>query len=175
MNRLLLDKIAGARIVERAERFRDGKYLLCVKKILAEQKLKGTFFIGEFYVVEAQRVLENVEPNAIGSAVGFAINLETNLSGPGNAKAFILGLLGFDGEPKGEELSAAIEQLTSTAQPARGMLVAAETYRTTTKSNGVFVGLNWRYVRQDAEEVSKRRAQLDSNKPILAETPAAAA
>ncbi len=160
----VLNKIVGSQLVQRADRFREGRYTLIVKKVEISQKLNGTFFIGEFLVRDAHRVRDGVEPNAIGTSVGFALNLDRNLSAPGNAKSFVLGLLGHSVEPSPEDLAAAIDAITSTAQPVRGMIVGAETYTTITRKGDTFVGLNWTHVAQSADDITKRRADLDTGK-----------
>ena len=182
----ILAKIANARATTGGNIIKDGKYLLTIEKISIESKFRGTMFIAEFYVKKSEKTLANIEPNAVGSTCSIVLNLdEPRGIGAGNAKAFVLNLLGYD-EPKGPiespevqkflaEFQETLAKLIEPAQPVRGMLVNCETFRKVTQT-GVNAGKEATYPRfssvpQKPEEIAASRNWLDQ---AHKETPATA-
>lgn len=113
-------KIAGSSVSGGGNYFKDGRYRLAVTNLLCEKKFKGTMFISEFRVLESAVEMEGVVPNPVGSSVSTSVNLDTNVSGFGNVKDFILALLN-EKEQKDEpargkqmqEVAQALAYLTS--------------------------------------------------------------
>lgn len=162
-----LSKIAFATATTRADRFRDGMYLLTVKKIECDQKRNGVFFIVEFIVDESKAVSADADkqPNAVGTTVGIAHNLSLNDSSAGNVKSFITALLD-EADSTGEELIPVLNTLCGPGQPARGMRIRMETYRVPQKKDPKkdYLGQNWKPVIQSPEETAKRRAEVEAAK-----------
>jgi hypothetical protein len=171
--RAIFQKIANSRASMGGNRITDGKYLFLIKKMLIEAKFDGTMFIVEFKVLAAEGILPDVQPNKVGTTASYVVNLDKNISAGGNAKAFVLGLLGYkEDEVAPADVEATLADLTDTAQPARGMLIADETYRKPIRSGPnagkPFTAHRWTYVGQNApEEVAKRRAELDAEEKAV--------
>lgn len=178
-------KIAGSTVFGKADRFKDGRGVLIVKNVLSKAGQKGDMFIMEF-------VVDSVEPkdgkpcNGKGDTIAQALNLTTNQSAPGNAKAFILALMGVEEDPN---LASTITEICNDdpqakdddgdllgVQPARGMRIAFETYHTTTKAGADFLGVNYFTVpdrNADRAAVAARREALALDKaPAQAAKPA---
>lgn len=170
LTKALLKKIAESRATAGGNNIKDGDYILVVKRLLVDQKYKGTMFIAEFDVVESAQTREDVTPNAPNSDCSIALNLDTNASAPGNMKQFFLGLLGKDeATTPTEELIKDMEKYTGEDNKARGMLVACSTYRKVTKTgpNAGKEGTYPRWARVSETEgntedaIKARRAELD--------------
>ncbi len=167
---LLAKKIAEARATAGGNNITDGQYVMQVLKLTVDQKFKGTFFVAEFLVVDSEKTHPTIEPNRVGTDCSIALNLDSNVSAPGNMKQFFLGLLGLDeATTDSQELVAAISKYTSDDQPARGMLIECSTFRKTTKT-GPNAGREGTYPRWSAApegntpaEIKARRTKLDSD------------
>lgn len=163
----LQKKIAEAKATAGGTPLADGNYVLEVEQVLVAQKYKGVFFTLEARVVESEAVRKDVEPNMPGSScTPIHCNLDTNESAPGNMKACIFALLGLGPETSNEVYLKEVERVTSEAQPLRGALVCAETYRKTTQK-GPNAGKEGCYpkfihVEQTEAEIAARRKVLDS-------------
>lgn len=166
----LLKKIAEARATQGGNNIKDGNYVLVVKKLMIENKFKGTFFIAEFDVVDAEPTRQDVEPNAVGTDCSIALNLDSNVSAPGNMKQFFLGLLGLEeATTTTEQLMKEIAKYVGEDNAARGMLVEASTYRKVTKTGanagkeGVYPRFSPATGENTAAQVKARRAELDQS------------
>ena len=174
----LLDKIARAQASGSGTVIKDGIYRLMITKMMIDKKFKGTCFIVEFEVVESKVAIEGVTPNAPGSRCSYVVNLDRNVSAPGNCKAIILALLGVDeskmtheGKPATDEQKIAqimecVAWCVSQENPTRGMLLDDTTFRKEIQ-NGAnagkpFTGHNWSRVEQTAEEIAARRQAIDA-------------
>lgn len=161
----LLKKIAEAKATAGGNLIRDGLYVFVIRKLILDQKFKGTCFIAELEVVESAVAVEGVEPNKPGSACSYVLNLDTNVSAPGNMKQFVLALLDLpeDSTPA-EKLMKEIGKLVGDDQPARGRLIGDETYRKTIQTGKnagqPFTGHRWTHVDQDDKDVASRRAAM---------------
>lgn len=174
--------IAGAKTFGRADRFKDGRGVLTVRNVLQFRGQKGDQFVMEFKL-ESVEAKDGKPANTVGATVGQALNLTTNQSAPGNAKAFVLALMGADDDPN---LGETIQELVNTdpialgvngkpmqVQPARGMRVGFETYHTQTKAGGDFMGINFFTINDNAPaKVAERRAALGLDKAAAPAQPA---
>lgn len=174
VKRSVYEKIASSKSTGGGNLIRDGRYRFVVKSLILDSKNSGDCFIAEFEVVESEKIFEDVEPNKPTSTCSYVVNLDGagKLSAPGNIKAFILALLGEDEDSVSEkELADITEELTSENQPARGMLIADETWRKFSRSGKnanpdskgrpPMVMNRWSHVPQTKEEVAERRKHLD--------------
>ena len=161
LSQTLLQKIADARTTAGGDWIRDGRYTLQVKRILLEDKYKGTSFICELVVVAAAAINPAVAPNAVGTCSSFVYNIEKNESAAGNAKTFLLALLGLPLDTKAEDFIQQMVRVTGPDQPARGMLIRGETYRKPIQrgpnAGKDYVGVNWDHVKQTPEAVAAAR------------------
>jgi len=165
----VFQKIASAQAFQGGSWIRDGRYVLQVKKIECGQKFSGNHFIVEFVVVSCERTEPFADPNPVGSLCSWVLALDKNLSAPGNAKTFILALLGYDGEVSVDDLVATIDEITGDKNPAKGMLIHDETFRKPTKAqmaskeadrSKLFLGHRWSNIKQTDEEIAARRAEM---------------
>lgn len=105
-------------------------------------------------------------PNAPGSEAGWIQKFD-KLPAMGATKAFVLNVLGVkESETNAAEFTDTLEQVCSSAQPMRGMLVNYDTYEHITKDKKKMTLVSWSHVPQTAEEVKARRAELDKTNPI---------
>lgn len=168
MNTAILSKIANAKATAGGNIIKDGKYLFTLMNIICEQKFGGTMFIVEMLVDEAQAVFPGVEPNKPGTMASYVVNLDKNVSAAGNAKAFVLALLGYKESDVAmdDDFIAALAELTSANQPARGMRIADETFRKEIRSGknagSPFTAHRWQRVDQTPEAIAKRRTEVES-------------
>lgn len=173
--RAVLEKIAKARASAGGNYIRDGKYRFLVHRLLLEDKFSGTCFIAELEVVSAEAQFPDITPNQPGTMASYAVNLDGNgkQSAPGNIKAFVLALLGFEeNEVSDGDVAEALDGLTSDAQPGRGMYIDTETWRKQARSGknaeldekgrGKLLMNSWAHVEQTEAEVAERRKQIDS-------------
>jgi len=176
----LLEKIKNAKTTSGGNNIFDGQYVFEVHRLLLDGKFKGTMFIAELGVLESEAVLPDVKPNMPGTTCSVAVNLDTNVSAPGNMKAVVLALLNkVEAELSGDAFLKEVERLTGPDQPARGMLIADETYRKTIQSGPnagkPFTGHRWVHVDQTPAEVAERRKMIDAGTSMpKVEAPAAA-
>lgn len=153
---------------------RDGEYLFAVRNVIVKDSDAGSgiYFIVELDVIEAKNdpnAIDNGTPviaNPVGSQASFVTELTANKSGPGNAKAFVLGLLGYEeAEVTDDDVASTLEDFTSKEQPARGMLVRDTTFRKPVKTGknagNPFTAHRWTNVPQSPEEIASRRAAMD--------------
>jgi hypothetical protein len=170
----ILMRIAKAQASNGGNYIRDGIYTFCVAKIILDQKQNGNMFIVEFKVLESQNIPGIVDEktgkpvlaNPVGTMCSMALNLDTNKSAVGNAKAFVLALLGEDeANVTDEEFEEALGHLIDKDQPARGMKIANETFRKAIKGGAnagkPYVGNRWQNIDETAEQIAARRAWLD--------------
>jgi hypothetical protein len=179
MDRALFDLIGSAKSTAGGNYIRDGKGRLIVDRIALENKTGGAFFIAEFVVESSEKVpvtslLTNtkleIEPNGPGTSCSVVtpINNPKIKSGPGNAKAFVLSLLGYtEDQVSTEQFREVMGQIIGKEQPARGMAVDYETYRKLTRGEPVreLVLTRWTSVdnkgANSPEAIAKRRAELE--------------
>mgnify|MGYP001590684624 CR=1 FL=1 len=176
----LLKKLKEAKATAGGNNITDGSYIFEVAELILDAKRKGTMFIPRLLVVESEKILVDVEPNQVGSTCSNALNLDTNVSAPGNAKAFFMGLLNMTESEAdevvekrkvdGEEVEfkrwmVKMDEYTRPSQLARGMLVGDETYRKTIQTGPnagkPFTAHNWVYIAQTSAEVAARRKAQD--------------
>ena len=172
-SRAVLAKIAEAQATGGGTAIRDGRYRFEILNLLLEQKYTGMCFIAELKVVNAEKVFEDIEPNKPGTTCSYVVNLDGagKLSAPGNIKAFVLALLGDNGDVSNQEFQNYLASLVEPSQPARGMHLDSSTWRkfsrsgknTTADAKGrpPMVMNSWTYVEQTDAEVKARRAELD--------------
>lgn len=184
MSPALAKKIAEAKMSSGGINIRDGAYVFIVKRVMCESKFKGTFFIVEFEVHEATKILVvdkdgrtlDVEPNKVGTSCSVAFGVEqpgkAGQAAQSNTKQFVCGIYGLDDKTTSEEKFAELaSKITQDDQPARGMMVIAETYRKITQS-GPNAGKEGTYPRffpvgepdNSPEQIAERRARLDAEK-----------
>lgn len=136
---------------------RDGSYVLEVRLCDLFKGQKGRIFLIETGVVEARQITDGIQPNAPGTVIGTATNIDTNLSAGGNSLRFMLALYGIVqeemahtgqpdccgipqgcGKPAGQLLSETEREdefvavggmIIAPGQPAKGMLINCTTYR----------------------------------------------
>lgn len=164
----LANKIASAHATVGGTPIRDGRYVMAVKSVMLKKTFKGDMFIAEFRVEEAEKTHHEIDPNPVGSSCSLALNLTSNVSAPGNAKQFVLGLLGLD-EAKTQNDTVAkkiMECVEGDGKKVRGMLVYCETYRKQTKTGanagkeGVYP--RWSHVpEQTPQDIAARAADLE--------------
>jgi hypothetical protein len=171
----MFGKIATAKPTLGSSIIKDGRYILEIDKLMIETKTGGTFFIAEMIVREAQPLVEGVQPNAVGSKASYVQNLDKHQSAPGNVKAFLLSL--YDEKEPGDPLEAAkfsaefanaVEFSVGNSQPAKGMLIACETYHKLTRDGKKDLTLyRWTPVpANSATEVQARRQALESAEKV---------
>lgn len=171
----LAEKIASAKTSGGGNNLTDGEYILVVKRILCKDGYTGVRLIPECDVVEAMQTHATVLPNKAGSDVSFAWALnESGKKGDasrGNAKQFMAALLNIAGESDLFETVgkyAGEKETDEDSLRARGMLIHAKTVRKVIQS-GENKGKEaafprFSYVDQTAEDIAKRRADLDARK-----------
>jgi len=169
----MFGKIATARPTLGSSIIKDGRYILEIDKMMVAAKTGGTFFIVEMIVREAQPLVEGVQPNAVGSKASYVQNLDKHQSAPGNAKAFLLSLYDEKEPPESDpvalakfvaEFGEAMNFTMGPSQPAKGMLIACETYHKTTRDGKKDLTLyRWTPVpANSAPEVQARRQALEA-------------
>jgi hypothetical protein len=166
----MADDIANADVFQRGERARDGEYTFVHLKTSYEKTRKGPALIIEHEVVEAKKILPDVEPNAVGSRVSYfmpdygdaAVMLQPNM------KNYVCGLAGHDSKTVDKALlKELIKKVGGPEQIGRGMYIKASTFHTEKRSDGEdFMGFNWYSVpgenTPNAPGVLKRRAEIDA-------------
>lgn len=160
----LLQKIAASRASgHRYPNHTDGFYVEEIRKVDIEAAFSGNVFILELGIVEAKVQIAGIEPNKVGTIAANVINLDTNKSGMGNVKAFLLKVLNVDEEtmahsghftccggtqqnpcqkPAGtlmteaertDEIARTLAAVIAPNQPLMGYLIGNNTYRTKIK------------------------------------------
>lgn len=168
----MADDIANADVFARGERARDGEYVFLHVACTYEKTRRGPALIIEHEVVEAKKVLPDVEPNPVGSKVTYfmpdygdaAVMLQPNM------KNYVCGLAGHD--PKSVDkgiIKELIKKVGGPEQIGRGMLIKATTFHTEKRNDGEdFMGFNWYPMPgqnvPNAPDVLTRRAALDAKK-----------
>jgi hypothetical protein len=167
---------------------RDGSYLLTVLNLKHDNGFKGTKFVAEFLVDEAEGYdsVQNekgesikVSPNAIGSRPSFVqLYDKFEQTAYGNVKAFLMALDGATEEEfdvmlesrkmktivNGKEEEVGIyDYIVGPDQPYRGAQIKASTFRKWTKNQKTLLVLpKWAHVEQTDEQITARRKELDS-------------
>lgn len=132
------DGIEEAKTSDRNPFIEPGIYLLEVQKITAfNGKNKVPTFAAEFKVLEAQTTTGT--PNAVGSTVSYVEKL-TKDTALGNLKDFASGL---SGRPKSSITKNDMDLLVSEKQPAKGVKVRVEAFKTPTKAGGEYTVKRW--------------------------------
>lgn len=159
----------------RGDRWRDGRYIAAVAKVTIEEKRGNKlFFIAAHRVLESAKIHDTIQPNQPGTLVTSMFDLNHDMGMP-NMKAYILSLYGsteedIAGEAGEAEFNSIVDDLTSDSQPARGMVIRAETFRSpiqTGKNAGKdFVGCNWQEIPRTREQVAELRKILDAAGPL---------
>ncbi len=169
----LAQKVATSRASGGGNVIKDGRYVFLIKKAFVDQKFKGTTFIAELDVIVAEKTHDTIEPNKEGSSASYVLNLDQNVSAPGNLKQMILALIGKEeSELTPDQFATELNRVIGTAQAGRGMYIAAETYRKTTQkgANAGKEGVYPRWSTVSATEgnadtdITTRRAKLDAEK-----------
>lgn len=180
----VFSKIAQAKVSQKSDNIRDGQYLFEVRNLIYKDMQGGMTFVAELGVVEGKskgdknaETGEPVEPNAVGSTVGYVQPLNAFAAAPNNIKAFICALLDanpdtvseVEFEKTCEELFGAVPSGKGGAtfqdkdqQPCRGMLIKGATYQSKVKSGAnagkIFTYCQFSHVAQTPEEIKARRA-----------------
>jgi N6-adenosine-specific RNA methylase IME4 len=151
-------RIAKSRANAGGNNIRYGEYILMYWKSSYDRMNSGNCHINEFVVVQAKKIVvmegdkqKDVEPNQVGTMCSYVINYDGKgkLSADGNSKSIVLGLFGIEEKPddaqQQEELMQALADLTSDAQPAKGMLIKLETYPKEVRSRpgNYITGMKW--------------------------------
>lgn len=170
---------------------KQGKGIQIVKSLALDKKRSGLCFIAEMETESSTSFpdAEPTEgsgglpetANAPGTSVSFLCELDANedVAYP-NMKAYVYKLLGetdekIDARAKArvaakevaegwtgdDEFGEILGKLVGQDQPCRGMRLAYDTRRITTKKGNRITVANWRTVDQTGEEIAARRAKLD--------------
>jgi hypothetical protein len=177
----LLERIARAKASKGGNIIRDGRYTLGILKMVIERLYSGNMFITEFLVLSADNmpgVLDDkglpMTANAVGTTCSYVLNLDKNESANGNVKSLVMALLGETNEDNVNEQDfvETLTKLLDTDQPARGMIIKAETFRKTIKKGAnagkPFTALRWEYVEESEAQIAARRAEFDKKPPAAA-------
>lgn len=171
MQTSIISKIVNAKASQRSENIRDGEYVFVVRKLILEEMQDGQTFVAELGVVESRSKGDldpvsksPVNPNAVGSVVGYVQKLTRFESAPANAQRFLTALLGGE-DPK--KLEAAITNLLSEEgqkkQAAKGLLIRGSTYQQQTKkgpnAGKINTYVNFFHVSDDAQGDVAARAK----------------
>jgi hypothetical protein len=174
-------KIAGARASAGGNWIKPGRYLHEVQNILVETKDGGNTFIAELLVREAAQTEPAHNPNVVGSQVSYVQMLDRHKSAVGNAKAFVLALVGATEEDlAGDDFVELLEYATNIdpkaknakgetipVQPLRGYHIACETYFKGKKSkpSDIMTLPKWTTSPNNQDEVVLARRALQEGKP----------
>ena len=182
--RNIFSLVANSQANNKSDNFRDGKGIAEVVQCIGKPDANdGPTFIARFKIVSSEskgdmdpKTKQPIQPNAPGSRVGWPQKLTKFKSAPGNVKSFFLNLLGKkESDMTAESFTETMKDAISPKQPARGMLVAYETYQQETKSGANKGAINT-YVRfvnvpkekgNTPEEIKKRREELDKTDPVV--------
>lgn len=175
MSRDFFETIANSEPTGGGNFLRDGKYLLAVQNIIAKRGNDGRMIIFEFQVLQAEPVViahpkrqpGMSVPNPPGFTASKTEKLDKHKSAPGNCYAIVLALLGKKKEELSkEQLIEILTKLCDPRQPARGMLIADETYEGSVQSGPTagnpITKHKWMHVPgQQPADIQKRRAVID--------------
>jgi hypothetical protein len=175
-----IKKVAASQVTQGGTPVRDGTYKFALVNFLIDQKSSGVCCIIELLVKESRSKAglvdgngtpRNVEANPVGSTCSLVYNLsktdDAGRAAPGNVKAFVCGIAGYDPATIPDEKFAAFcEQMRSKAQPLRGMLVGDDTFARPIKKGPrmgqMFVGHNWVHVPgQTPESIRAEREAME--------------
>jgi len=171
----LLARIAKAQASIGGNIIRDGIYKFVITKMVHEQKFNGNMFIVEFKVLESQSYPDIVDEktgkpvtaNAVGTTCSYVLNLDKNIAALGNAKSFVMALVGEtdEGSIDEEDFQQTLEALLSKDQPARGMAIGDETFRKPIQkgpnAGKPFTGHRWKHIEESEDQIAARRSELD--------------
>lgn len=179
MDRDLFDSFDSAQSTLGGNYIRDGRGRLIIKKLLFEKKTNGRQLTCEFVVESSHKVAVvsplsgaslDVEPNSPGSECSSIIPLDNPKvkSGPGNAKAVLLALLGLtDEQYKAMDPDKRKTIVTNMTEGGRaiGMVLDYATYRKLDKAKTKDLVLaSYSHVPATAgnsdADIEKRRAAL---------------
>ncbi len=163
----LLKKIAGAKESKGGDYLKAGIYgALEIVLLQIDKKRKGNMFIAEFIVRESKpngdvgKDGKALLPHGPGSKPAYVVNLDdADGLGAGNVKSFLAALDGVSADDLTEaQFFELAEGYTADDQPARGMLIADNSFLKDTKKGQPFTHHRWEHVEQDAKDVAARRA-----------------
>lgn len=159
--------ISGATPSQGGNYLRDGIYSLLVEKVVQHQGNDGPTFVAELRVTESKKTEQDVEPNPVGTTVSYAQVLMKFKSAPGNAKAFLLGVLGGLGYAESDLTDQLVDEVVGDGQPLRGAQVKCSTYRKMTRDGSKMLTLpKWQSVAQDEAAIKRGREFLDQTKAV---------
>lgn len=95
----MINEAANAEVFEGGNFFRDGVYGATILKIKFHGGFKGTSFIAEHLIDEAQAQFEDVEPNRPGTTASVVVNTsdpKTRSMANARIKEYFCGILGLD-------------------------------------------------------------------------------
>lgn len=160
--------------------FRDGRYRLCVKKMVFEKKLKETIFKTTFTVVNSTKITVqsvktgeklDIEPNRPGSDVDWVATKLTEIDspGPGNIRRLMMDLFN-EREISDELYFETLAEMTDYGKDgnplpvplelAKGLLLDMETTRIETKKNKKeIVVCKWSHVPSAVEKGPQTEAE----------------
>lgn len=165
--RSLAEQVGSARVGGGGNYIQHGKYVLVIDD-WRYQKIQDECIIIKTVVAEAHKVVVfegdkkvEDEPNPVGSEASSVANFdgEAKLSAPANARAPILGLFGFkENGIDNATVTATLEQVTSDAQPACGMVVGLSTFpkEKRNKRGEYIVGLNWEFIAKPGQGINEK-------------------
>ena len=124
-----------------------GMHLLEINKLLLKvsQKDGDTLFIAEFKVIESD--CEEMTP---GSSRSWIVNMSNKQTGPGNVKAFFMGM-GPDLQ-ESDITKADMAKAISVEQPAAGIRLKCEAWHVETSKGGLFTRTRWEFDSRPEEE-----------------------
>ncbi len=181
----LFGAVYAAAANNKSDNFRDGEGVCVIEAVKSFNGNDGKVFVVQARIVESKAKGDLtlsadqksapgpgvVQPNAVGSVVGWPQKVSKFKSAMGNVKSFILALFGKD------EKEITLDEFSKTGNaivnedpkngmvnPAKGMLIAFSTYRQVTASGpnkgNINTYVKWSHVKQTGAEIAARRAEL---------------
>lgn len=162
----LAAKVAASKASRSGNIIRPGKYLWEIQKVIAGKKHNGNMFIVEMIALESTRTEPDKDPNPVGSAASYVVNLDKD-SGPGDMKSFIMAVLDL---PEAQVTSKEILEVLAAEDTLAYLKVRDEAWEKPQKNNPakMFTHHRWEHVEPSVEEltaVMKRRAEAKVAKP----------
>jgi hypothetical protein len=155
----VMKKIAESSASSGGNNLLDGRGRLVVKKLELSDKFKGVCFIAEFVVFSSEKIpvvslqsgqALDISPNPPKTECSWVQNLDEHLSAMGNVKAFALALVGKnESDVTPEDFLKGLEEITDSANPARGLVIDYSTFRKETRENKKEITIpKWAHVKE---------------------------
>ena len=170
-------KVGAAKANTKGDNFRDGYGLAVIEELIYDRMNDGLTFVARCKILESNSkgdfdpvTKQPVQPNAVGSQVGWPQKVEKHKSAVGNVKSFVLALLGEDESAvTPDQFGKALFDLTQgKEQPARGMVIKYSTYQQAVRATGkVNTYVGWSTAEGNTpEKIAARRKALDEGKEV---------